>query len=112
MNNDWLQNLKAGDEVLTTSYSGRRNYVRTIDRMTPSLIVIGGDRYQRRTGRSIGDSRSIYRSRILEASPDQIAAVKEAANRECLVASISVRMGDASKIPTATLEAIWKLLEA
>lgn len=55
---DWLQNLKAGDEVIVPGTLNFRSILtrRLVDRATPTQIIIGESRYLRRTGTKLGSS--------------------------------------------------------
>lgn len=48
---DWLSSLKPGDEVLC---SGRFDNIVTIEAVTKTQVVAGGDRFSRKTGALIG----------------------------------------------------------
>jgi len=53
--NQWLQELKVGDEVYIPKQYGR-GYIRSfVQRITPSQIVVtGGDKYRKKDGCSVG----------------------------------------------------------
>jgi hypothetical protein len=113
-NTDWLQNLKVGDEVmLQQSGCGKQKHrVAVVDRVTETQIVIGNERFNRHNGHRKGDGNrySYSYAFIVHAYPEKLAEVREANRRESLVASIQEKSRYADKLPTATLEAVWKLL--
>lgn len=50
MNN--LDNIKAGDRVIVHSYGYLR--VATVDRVTPTQIIVGHSKYRRKNGNAVG----------------------------------------------------------
>lgn len=76
MNNDWLQVIEAGDEVIV--YSGYRivQFILKVERITKTqVILVSGGKYRKDDGRSIGtDAWSTKWLR--EATPEVIKAIK------------------------------------
>lgn len=48
---EWLESLRPGDEVLC---SGRVDNIVKVERVTASMIVVGGERFSKKTGGLIG----------------------------------------------------------
>ena len=68
LNNGWLQSLKVGDKVIV--YYGEtasiRRYVKTVTKVTPTLIIVGSQRYRKNTGELVGQNSylSIEKERL------------------------------------------------
>lgn len=54
-NQDWLNSLKAGDEVMIPSRYSAPSIVK-VDRVTATQIIVGGSRYRRNSGYRVGNS--------------------------------------------------------
>jgi hypothetical protein len=75
---DWLQSLTVGDKVIVYHCYNRRDSqrVKTVTRITATLICIGESRYRKSDGRLIGeDSWSI--SRLEEWSQEAEDAINQ-----------------------------------
>lgn len=55
LNDGWLQSLKVGDKVIV--YYGEtasiRRYVKTVTKVTQTLIIVGSQRYRKNTGKLV-----------------------------------------------------------
>jgi len=60
--NEWLQSLKVGDEVYLPAAYGRGGEIYAITRVTQSQICIGGYKFWKKNGRSIGTDSWCSRS--------------------------------------------------
>lgn len=49
-----LENVKVGDKLLIQSRWNRR--LATVDRLTPTLVIAGGERFKKASGNSVGHS--------------------------------------------------------
>lgn len=106
---DWLQNLKAGDEVIVRRGLGHtRNYISTIDKVTPTQIVIGESRYNRTTGRRRGDT-GWNSANLVEPTREALAIAREAARRELYTAKL--RTMNWAALPADALEAILTMIK-
>lgn len=71
----WLNGLKAGDTVINAQGHGVE-YLRTVDRVTATQILIGTQKYSKSGGNAIGKGKWDTNS-LVEATPDKIAKIKE-----------------------------------
>jgi len=94
----FLAGLKPGDEV---SVANER--IERVTKLTPTQIVVGHSRFNRKTGRSCGTSG--WHTSWLYPVSQQLR--EKIARREVLHA---LKYTDTSKVPTATLEAMVKLM--
>ena len=54
---DWLNDLKPGDKAIRCSTGiGALDTVITVERVTPTQIIVGSDKYRKANGRRLGDS--------------------------------------------------------
>jgi hypothetical protein len=51
----WLESLKAGDEVMVPSRYGAPSILR-VDRVTPTQVVVGSEKYRKSNGYRVGGS--------------------------------------------------------
>jgi len=89
-----LIDLEPGDEVALFELRYRRNneprkplWVRPIDRVTKTQIIVRGHRFNRRTGDTIPRVRGLFRRRLVVATD----AVKNAAEHARLVEGLRAR---------------------
>lgn len=112
MNNEWLQSLKAGDEVAVVSgYHTTVIDFHTIDRTTATQIIINGSRYSRKEGEERGTSWR-YRRVLRQATPQLKQEVAD--EREIkLLRSKAMDATSRLKIPEdrATLEQLIQALK-
>ena len=88
MNNDqWLQNLKAGDKVCIRRQYTSAYDVYTVERVTPAQIVLPrGSKYRKSDGYSIGYSGYMNGGHYLsEATPERLQGIADAAERNKLL---------------------------
>lgn len=80
MSNEWLQNLKAGDEVIVTI--GRapfRQHIRRVERTTATRIIVDSNPYGRKNGYGIPyDLFGAWIKPVTEEARQQIADDAEA----------------------------------
>ena len=111
---DWLNELKAGDEVIVrgTGYRNQSQVGRVAKRDKVKVVVAlrhGEARFSARNGYSFsGDSWN--RSYLAEATPDLLAKTRDENRREWLIDRIKKAL-PFDKHSTATLEQIVALLE-
>ncbi len=109
MNNEWLQNLKPGDKVISRSTAlGAMDTIETVDRVTPSQVIVRGSKYWRKNGEIVGNKSSWNSHWIAEATPETIEKVEIAFKRLRLT-----RLLDGTRwrdLPTETLETVAELL--
>lgn len=72
----WIDALKAGDTVYFGDYDSGR--LCRVDRVTATQVIIGELRFRRSDGRRVG-ADTWDRIRLLEATPERIAAIRRAA---------------------------------
>lgn len=110
MDNEWLNNLKVGDEVVVSEGGiANRVFRSTVERLTKTLIFIkGGQKYRRRGGHSPGTWDTGF---LLEPTPENLEQVKES-TLKIMRRSLARRLREYTwhKLPLETLEAIEKLL--
>lgn len=71
-NNDWLSELKEGDDVIVVSSSGGiRKKVATVTRTTKTQIIVGNSRYRKNNGYIIGSS-CWCREYLMKPTPELI----------------------------------------
>ena len=82
MNNDqWLQSLKAGDKVCIPHRYTSAYEVYTVERVTPTQIVLPkGRKYRKSDGYSIGMG-SMYGHYLHEATPQLLQKIADATER-------------------------------
>jgi hypothetical protein len=104
--NDWLQTLKAGDQVIV-----RRSGYRSIDHITavtPTQVVIRSTRYNKSDGRERG--QDYYGSTLQPADADALAEMADEKRRNVLLNGLREQFGSLRVRDTATLESLWKIL--
>jgi hypothetical protein len=103
---DWLQNLKAGDEVILSGHYGA-GVLAKVSKVTATQVVIGANRYRRDNGRFIG-RRGCSNPSIREATPE----ARERADQSRLASVAKHRVGKVKfdALPSATWRAILDLL--
>lgn len=72
--NDWLQLLKPGDTVIISSNGLYGQNVRKVEKITATQIVVGGTRYNRKTGHQCG-KYSFDSSSLRKATPEVIEEI-------------------------------------
>ena len=100
----WLNGLKVGDEVAVHGRGfGDRVAVYKVEKLTPTQIVVRGDRYDKATGRERG--ASAYDRMSLEPVTEE---VRQKIRRDRLLVRIdkSMRNFNLHKMPLQQLEAI------
>lgn len=105
---NWMDGLKAGDEVFITNLSNEQ--LEKVERVTPTQVVVRGDRYRKSDGGEVGIVGRENRVRIVQAMPKKIAAYKESVKRRNLSYNIISKM-DTSKLTTDQLQRILGILE-
>lgn len=73
MSNDWLQQLKPGDTVIVDS-GPYLSHIAVVSRVTPTQIVIGDSRYNKKRGELVGAS-SWNRCYLREPLPERVEQV-------------------------------------
>jgi len=110
MNEDWVSDLKPGDNVVVCS-GGWRSYMRveTVTRTTPKQIIIKSNRYWKQNGREVGNH---YGSRLEQATPELIQEIKEKIYRSKLINYLSgYNVNHWNKLSTEHLERIVKVVK-
>ena len=79
--NEWLQELKAGDTVIVKGSHGRRE-VRTVQRVTPTQIVVGLTKYHKKDGREVGGD--YFTQYLKQATAESVAEIRAVAKRNNL----------------------------
>lgn len=104
---DWLETIKAGDEVIVVN-NYHQSVVR-VDRTTPTQLVIGSIKYNRRTGRRVG--ADIWNTDSLsEATPEVVTKVREQMKRRKIINRLeTIRWKD---VQTDILERVAELIKA
>lgn len=69
----WLESLKEGDQVILVTYKG--TYLQKVQRLTATQVLIGGNKFNRRTGRIVGGSMYDHTS-IREPTPELVEKAK------------------------------------
>ena len=71
-NNDWIKNLKPGDQVVVNG-----KYLKLVERVTPSgRVVVGGDTFNP-DGWKRGDKDAWNHTYISEATPEAVQRIKD-----------------------------------
>lgn len=86
MTSDWLQSLKAGDEVIVYSLSSKN--IATVRKVTATQIVLDKARYRKSDGREI-TSNMWHRGWLSETNDKDVAAIN-LRNAKANVRSIEV----------------------
>lgn len=70
---DTFTHLQPGDVVLVHSYGRWQAYeqVKKVERVTPKQVIIGGDKFNRETGRGIGT-----KANLALATPEKLEAIR------------------------------------
>jgi hypothetical protein len=117
-----LSDVKAGDEVIMIQYvlgrSPARQTIVTVDRVTETQIIVGNQRFRRKDGAAVGDSRLSWTAPWIEANTDEgrervaksRAKWAEHDRREAIFALL--RKISFSDLPTSALERIVAIIEA
>jgi len=83
----WLQSLKPGDEVIVCgSHPGGFVCVDKVERVTKTLVVVRGIRFNRERGRSRGDGW--HRRWLAKATPEAVRKSKREAHHRSLVSRL------------------------
>lgn len=98
---DWLAGLKVGDRVATTRHGGCGYALFRVTRVTPTQIVVGGQRYNRKTGGQVG-AGGWGRSLI-----EPTEKIRAACRRDALLSKLA--QFDYRALPTATLEELYAI---
>lgn len=105
-NDEWLQKLKAGDEVVV-----RRGYVygdyrlSTVERVTSTLVIVNGLNYRKRDGYTQG--KSYQRCQLMEPAQE----LRDKIETSELLNRLS-RTGVFDKLPLDSLRQINAILNA
>lgn len=84
--NEWLKDIKVGDEVLVGDYTVSPHVMKRVKRLTRTQIILeSGSRYNRQTGRNVGASTPWSRSYLTEVTPKRL----EVMERQELVVKLS-----------------------
>lgn len=104
---EWLQGLKAGDEVIVSSgFAYRDVQLETVERVTPAQILVGNQRFHRKNGQLVG-AASYHITEILQPTDKLLAAVR----RKRAIFAIEAAMRQSDKRTLEALEAAAKCLE-
>ena len=104
--NDWLKELKAGDQVLAYFYGESIPTLTEVSRVTKTLVVIGCFRFYKKSGRAYG----IYdRGSLRQATPQAIASAQR--KRQRRDALIRLRDVNWRQLDTDKLTAIVGILD-
>lgn len=95
--NDWLLELKPGDEVIVDRGRYDHPSVEKVERLTATQIVVGGRHYQKTTGYQVGYGQSWNRPFLRRGTPEKVQAIKE--QQETFVLREQIR----ESMKTATL---------
>jgi hypothetical protein len=103
--NDWIRNLKVGDEVsISTRYGSGISCLTTVGRITKTLIITAsGDRFKINGGYEPGDD---YGRRHLIAVTDK---VKEGIERRRLIDKI--KSNSLEHVSIDDLRKIWEMVK-
>jgi hypothetical protein len=108
MNEDeWLQGLKPGDEVIVSNRWGKR--IEKVERTTPTQIILPRNtRYHKSNGREMA-SRSWDKTRLQQPTPEDVTKIRqEQARQMALTRLANFRF---SALTTAALEQICAILD-
>ena len=105
-----LQSLKEGDQVLIYIGVGAEPGIRKIDRLTPTQVVIGNDKFNRKTGEKIGSQDRWSRTRIAAPKEGQIEQITNVWKRRLLAHKVGTIKWDT--LPAETLQAVLDLVAA
>lgn len=72
---DWLNDLKPGDKAIRCSTGiGVLDTVITVERVTPTQIIVGSDKYRKANGRRLGESQW-HSCWLRQATPERIEKI-------------------------------------
>lgn len=108
---NWLENLKPGDEVIVSGWGVRASdSIARVERLTKTQVILEDipTRFRVATGRSIGTTRwhHLY---LRQGTYGSLAKVREAQFRRRSIASI--RRCDLDALPTDRLRRIVDIIE-
>jgi hypothetical protein len=101
-NRDWLAGLKAGDRVATARHGGCGYALFRVTRVTPTQIVVGGQRYNRKTGAQVGAGG--WGRSLIEPTEE----IRAGCRRDALLSKLA--QFDYRALPTATLEELYAIV--
>jgi len=109
-----LEELKAGDLVIvhgTTDMNFQpRLLVRKIERVTKTMIHVGGRRFRRSSGHPVGDTWA--KTHISVPEPGQIEAVRAAEKRGRLINALDcIEHEQYSQMSDSVLQRVFKILD-
>lgn len=102
-----LQDVRAGDEVAIRPNGSYQKYERKIvDKVTPTQIVIGAWKYNKKSGRRIGDGNVWSEAYLYEMTPK----IRDEIRHYELACALNGKNWIA--YPLETLETVWAAVEA
>lgn len=105
MNEDFLSNIKPGDEIVIRGYYGK--YLANVYKVSRTQIITEkGERFRRRNGYKVGGSAWRFAC-ICESSPEEMAVVQ----REIETKRIVGQIRDFKSWSTINLENLRKVLQ-
>ena len=110
VNQQWLQSLKAGDEVAVyhsgfSGFYGRYEFSR-VTKVSAKFLTVGATRYRREDGRKAGNDR--YRSCVKEPTPELKAEEAKKQRYRILIRALNETTWDC--LPLPILEGVYSLL--
>lgn len=106
MSNEWLSNLKPGDQVIVEERSNIS--IRKVERLTKTQIVLEGTttKFRRDSGRQVsGDTW--HMQYLYEATPERVAEIRESNKRKRLISQL--KDINWSAFSTEALEKVYKI---
>lgn len=104
---EWLHDLKEGDEVIVSPHFGNSE-IKTVSRVTKTLIIVGSERFSKRWGQLVGTD-IYFQKNLIKTTPEKAAIVKERNLRNTLIRKIENH--NLSKVSTDDLMKAWEILE-
>lgn len=105
---NWLQELKPGVKVIVRGGPTKYDYVRSVKRLTKTLIILNtGQRYRKIDGRQVASAYSFYNTRLCNGSSEEMAKILiDEKNRNLLTDVINI---DFNKLNSSQLEQIIEI---
>jgi hypothetical protein len=100
---EWLASLKPGDEVFVFS-TGGSSYIAKVERLTSTQVMVGGRRFNRKSGRSVG-STAWHHAYLQELTPE-LRRRREIAERRT-----TLRYADWQNLPDTTIDALYEVYQ-
>jgi hypothetical protein len=105
--NDWVESMKAGDEVAIRYNYGRSHYLCKIERVTATQLVVDGRKWNKRSLTPVGNYDSWNKPYLVQSTQQ----IRDQIERNNLVGEI-MNKRSFDNVSIEDLRAAWKLLNS